>query len=82
MLMAELWPIVAVAVGIVSIAIVIAFLKRKKKQAIQDDALLILGTALVVLGIDFGDDLLVGYSFIGVGVLLSIVSTVRGLRKK
>jgi hypothetical protein len=82
MLTAELWPIVAVVVGIVSIAIVIAFLKRKTKQAIQDDALLILGTALVVLGIDFGDDLLVGYSFIGVGVLLSIVSAVRGLRKK
>jgi hypothetical protein len=41
-----------------------------------------LGITFVVLGIIFGDDRLVGYSFIGVGVLLSITSAVRGLRKK
>jgi hypothetical protein len=81
-LMEELWSIIAIAVGIVSIAIAIAFLTRKKKQAIQDNALLPLGTTLVILGIIFGDDRLVGYSFIGVGVLLSIISAVRGLRKK
>jgi len=34
-----------------------------------------LGSALVVLGIVFGnEDWLIGYSFIGAGVLLSIVS--------
>jgi asparagine N-glycosylation enzyme membrane subunit Stt3 len=81
-LMEELWLIIAIAVGIISIAIAIAFLARKKKQAFQDDTLLTLGTTLVVLGIIFGDDRLVGYSFIGVGVLLSIISAVRRLRKK
>jgi len=80
--MEELWPIIAIAVGIISIVVGIAFLTRKKKQTIQDNALLPLGITLVVLGIIFGDDRLVGYSFIGVGVLLSIVSAVRGLRKK
>jgi hypothetical protein len=74
--MEELWLIIAIAVGIILIAVAIAFLTRKNKQAIQDDALLTLGITLVVLGIIFGDDRLVGYSFIGVGVLLSIVSTV------
>ncbi|MDH5483581.1 MAG: hypothetical protein OEY22_12005 [Candidatus Bathyarchaeota archaeon] len=78
--MEELWLIIAV--GIIAIAVAIAFLTRKKKQAIQDDALLTLGTTLVILGIIFGDDRLVGYSFIGVGVLLSIISAIRGLRKK
>jgi len=81
-LMEELWLIIAIAVGIILVAIAIAFQTRKKKQAIQDDALLTFGVTLVVLGIIFGDDRLVGYSFIGVGVLLSIVSAVRGLRKK
>ena len=79
--MEELWLIIAVAVGVVSIAVFI-FLTRKKKQAFQIDALLTLGIALVVLGIIFGDDPLVGYSFIGFGVLLSIVSAARGLREK
>ena len=80
--MGELWPVIAIAVGIISIAIAIAFLSRKKKQAIQDDALLTLGSTLVVLGIIFGDDRLLGYSFTGVGVLLAIISAVRRLRKK
>jgi len=76
--MEELWLIIAIAVGVISIAIAVALLKRKKKQAIQDNALLPLGITLVVLGIIFGDDSLVGYSFIGVGVLLSIINAVRG----
>jgi hypothetical protein len=82
MLMEELWLVIAIAAGIILIAIIIAFLSRKKKQAIQEDALLTLGITFVVLGIVFGDARLVGYSFIGVGVLLSIISAVRGFRKK
>jgi hypothetical protein len=80
--MEELWLIIAIAAGVISIAIVIAFVTSKKKQAIQDNALLPLEIAFVVLGIVFGDDRLVGYSFIGVGVLLSIIGAVRGFRKK
>jgi uncharacterized membrane protein len=78
----ELWLIIAIAVGIIVVAVAIAFQTRKNKQAFQDDALLTLGITLAVLGIIFGDDRLVGYSLIGVGVLLSIISAVRGLRKK
>ena len=41
-----------------------------------------LGSTLVVLGIIFGNaDRVIGYSFIGVGVLLSIVSAIK-LRRK
>ena len=41
-----------------------------------------LGSALIVLGIVFGnEDWLIGYSFIGAGVLLSIVSGFK-LRRK
>jgi hypothetical protein len=38
--------------------------------------------SLVVLGIVFGTDRLIGYSFIGAGVLLSIISVVRSRRKE
>jgi hypothetical protein len=41
-----------------------------------------LGSTLVVLGIVFGnEDWLIGYSFIGAGVLLSIVSAFKPRRK-
>ena len=40
-----------------------------------------LGSALVVLGIVFSEDWLIGYSFIGAGVLLSIISGFK-LRRK
>lgn len=44
--------------------------------------LITLGSALVVLGIIFGnEDWLIGYSFIGAGVLLSIISGFK-LRRK
>ncbi len=40
-----------------------------------------LGSTLVVLGIIFSEDRLIGYSFIGAGVLLSIISAIK-LRRK
>ena len=36
-----------------------------------------LGSTLVILGIVFGQDRLIGYSFIGAGALLSIISAVK-----
>ena len=36
-----------------------------------------LGSTLVVLGIVFGQDRLIGYSFIGAGILLSIISAIK-----
>jgi hypothetical protein len=42
-----------------------------------------LGSTLVILGIIFGaTDRLIGYSFIGAGVLLSIISAFKSRRKK
>jgi len=36
---------------------------------------------LVALGIVFGSDRLIGYSFIGAGVLLSIISAIRSKKE-
>ena len=44
----------------------------------KSQELMALGSTLVVLGIIFGaTDRLIGYSFIGAGVLLSIVSAIK-----
>ena len=52
----------------------------EKKMRSQE--VMTLGSTLVVLGIVFGGaDRLIGYSFIGVGVLLSIISAFK-LRRK
>jgi hypothetical protein len=52
----------------------------EKKMRSQE--VMTLGSTLVILGIVFGaQDRLIGYSFIGVGVLLSIVSAIK-LRRK
>ena len=43
--------------------------------------LITLAFALVILGIVFADDRLIGYSLIGAGVLLSIISAIKSRRK-
>jgi hypothetical protein len=47
----------------------------------RSQELITLASSLVVLGIVFSDEWLICYSFIGVGVLLSIVSAFK-LRRK
>jgi hypothetical protein len=49
----------------------------------RSQEIMTLGSTLVVLGIVFGNgDRLIGYSFIGAGVLLSIVSAFKLRRKR
>jgi predicted Kef-type K+ transport protein len=48
----------------------------------KSQELMTLGGTLVVLGIVFGEDRLIGYSFIGVGALLSVISVIKSRRKE
>ncbi len=48
----------------------------------KNQELMTLGSSLAILGIVFGADRLIAYSFIGAGVLLSIISAIRSRRKK
>jgi asparagine N-glycosylation enzyme membrane subunit Stt3 len=75
-----LWPLIAIGVAMVFVAAIL--LGKKKERTKQDGAVLTLAVTLVVLGIIFGDDPLIGYSFIGVGVLLSIISAIRSRSKR
>lgn len=65
-----LWIVATVVVALGLLAVV--FVQREKFKS--PDQLQALGTALVVLGIVFGEDRAIGYSLMGGGVLLSVVS--------
>jgi uncharacterized membrane protein len=75
-----LWLLIAIAAAVIFVAVIL--LRRKKERTKEDYGLLTLGPTPVVLGIIFGDDPLIGYSFIGVGVLLSIISAIKSRSKR
>ena len=53
---------------------------QEKKNSSQ--GLMTLGSSFVVLGIVFSTDRLIGYSFIGAGVLLSIIGAIKSRKKE
>ena len=75
-----IWLMIVIGAAVIFVAVIL--LRRKKERTKEDYGLLTLGPTLVVLGIIFGDDPLIGYSFIGVGVLLSIISAIKSRSKR
>ncbi|MDD5191648.1 MAG: hypothetical protein PHH54_01995 [Candidatus Nanoarchaeia archaeon] len=63
------------------IAILVFFIKKNRKQK-SLTLLASLAFVFIIAGIIFGDSRLVGYSLIGIGVLLAIIDMVRKLKKK
>jgi hypothetical protein len=51
-------------------------------ERMKSQELMTFGGTLVVLGIIFGEDRLIGYSFFGVGILLSVISVFKARRKE
>jgi hypothetical protein len=76
----ELWLIIAVAVAV--LVLILGALIIRKKQALPRSPIFTLAIALVVLGITFGDDPLIRYSFLGTSMVLSVIYAIRGSRKK
>ena len=77
-------PEVYIAISIVvllAIALSVIFVMKKEEK--PHSRLAMLGMTLVILGIIFsGNDGLLGYSFIGAGVLLSVMDIFRNLQHK
>jgi hypothetical protein len=78
--MEPLWIAISIAALIV-IMVLLLISRRKRKQILNPSNLLVLGMSCVVLGIIFGDDRLIGYSLIGVGVLLSVIDAIRNRKQ-
>ncbi len=69
----DIWILVAL---IGAIAVPVVLLTRWKRRESKDSTRMTLGLTLVALGIVFSEDPLVGYSFIGAGVSLSVIGAV------
>jgi len=78
--MEPVWIAIAISAMVV-IVVLLLISRRKGKQLLNPSNLLILGMSLVGLGIIFGDDRIIGYSFIGVGVLLSVIDAIRNRKQ-
>jgi hypothetical protein len=78
--MEPLWISIAIS-ALVVIMVLLLISRRKRNQILNPSNLLILGMSFVVLGIIFGDERIIGYSFIGVGVLLSVIDAVRNRKR-
>lgn len=70
-----------IAISVVALVVIVALLLiARGRQYQQPSNLAIVGISLVVLGIIFGDTRVLGYSLIGVGVLLSVMEAIRNRR--
>ena len=79
--MEELWLIIAVTVGI--LAVIAIAISTRKKRTFRDGGFTSLVGTLLVLGIIFGrTDQLLGYSLIGLSVIVSIITVIKGLKHK
>jgi asparagine N-glycosylation enzyme membrane subunit Stt3 len=79
--MEPLWIAISI-IALVVIMVLLLISRRTGKQLLNPSNLLVLGMSCVVLGIIFGDSRVLGYSFIGVGVLLSVIDAVRNRKQQ
>jgi asparagine N-glycosylation enzyme membrane subunit Stt3 len=79
--MEPLWIAISIS-ALVVIMVLLLISRRKGKQLLNPSNLLVLGMSFVVLGIIFGDERVIGYSFIGVGVLLSVIDAIRNRKQE
>ena len=78
--MEPVWIAIAI-IALVVIMVLLLISRRSGNQLLNPSNLLILGMSCVVLGIIFGDERVLGYSFIGVGVLLSVIDAIRNRKQ-
>lgn len=89
-----IWPVIGTGIAtIIALVAVLLFWKMHKERksgfSTHDErtskriqGLMTLGNTLVILGIVFGEDRLIGYSFIGAGILLSAITVIKSRRKE
>jgi hypothetical protein len=78
--MLEVWLIIAVTIA--ALVVVFGALFIRKMHALPKSPVFTLAIVLVVLGIVFGDDPLIGYSFLGTSMALSVIYAIKSSRKK
>ena len=71
-----------IAISIVVLGIIAFFFVNKNKTDKKLTPLAGLAFGFILAGIIFGDDRLIGYSLIGVGVILAIIDMIKKLKSK
>ena len=62
-----------IGISIAAFIAIVVLLTINRRKSRRISTLTMLGMTMIVLGIIFGDSRWVGYTFIGVGVLLAII---------
>jgi multisubunit Na+/H+ antiporter MnhB subunit len=71
-------PEIYIAIAVIALAIIAIFIVYiRKKPRKQPSKLAMFAILLVIVGIVFGDDRLIGYSLIGAGMILAIFDIIK-----
>ena len=73
---------IAISIAVLAIIALLVFFVNKNKKEKKLSKLAGLSFAFIIAGIIFGDDRLVGYGLIGVGVILAIIDIIEKSKRK
>jgi len=73
---------IAISIVVLAIIALVVFFVNKNKKDKKPTPLAGLAFGFILAGIIFGDDRLIGYSLIGVGVILAIIDIIKKLKVK
>jgi hypothetical protein len=73
---------IAISIAVLAIIALLVFFVNKNKKEKKLSKLAGLSFAFIIAGIIFGDDRLIGYSLIGVGVILAIIDIIEKSKSK
>jgi lysylphosphatidylglycerol synthetase-like protein (DUF2156 family) len=75
-------PFIAFSVLLLVIIGILLLIAGKKRTEQQLSHLSLIGMVFIILGIVFGSDRLIGYSFLGAGVIIAVVDVVKNRKKR
>jgi membrane protein DedA with SNARE-associated domain len=73
---------IVISIIVLAIIAILIFVTKKNKKEKRITPLAGIAFAFVVAGIVFGDDRLIGYSLIGIGVIFAVIDIIMQLKKK
>jgi len=73
---------IAISIAVLAIIALLVFFLNKNKKQKKLSKLAGLSFAFIIAGILFGDDSLIGYGLMGIGVILAIIDMIEKLKSK
>jgi len=73
---------IAISIVVLAVIAVLVFFVAKKRQQNRLTPLAGVAFGFILAGIFFGDDRMIGYGLMGIGVILAVIDIVRRLKGK